>query len=177
MVHPVEEIVEPFRKDAIVRAKEVALKKIEVLKHDLNLYRFDRKAFAPYPNSMKMDMYHYQIALSKYKFVYYLTTGIKCSINRTEPDYCVINEDNVNQFINDAMMNADQEYTAFITKLISKIGDCDSATISGSHVWDFSVITVHKGNNIEYWKTTMIVNVSKFGKLFNQFPSRKIKHP
>ena len=79
------------------------------------------------------------------------------------------------KFVDDTMRDAAAQYDAFIAKLIRKIGDFDSATLTGSHVWGYSILTVTKGAATERWGTRQIVNQSVLGKLFNQWPSRKIK--
>lgn len=64
-----------------------------------------------------------------------------------------------------------------MAKLIGKIGPVTSATIKGNHVWGHSVLTITNPDAVvEHWKTRQIVNVSKLGKLFNQWPTRKTEH-
>lgn len=61
-------------------------------------------------------------------------------------------------------------------KLEMKIGEHLTATLEGNHVWGDSFITVEKANGEnERWRTHTILNVSKLGLYFNQFPTRKIK--
>jgi hypothetical protein len=67
-----------------------------------------------------------------------------------------------------------ERYEQYVNKLINKVGDCDSATVTGD-LWNYSILTITKGAVVERWKTSMILNVSKNGKVFNQFPTRKIK--
>jgi hypothetical protein len=68
------------------------------------------------------------------------------------------------------------QYTAFIQKLEGKVGAHTAAALDGSHVWGFSILTVTKADGtVEKWKTEQIINVSVLGKVFNQWPSRKVK--
>lgn len=67
------------------------------------------------------------------------------------------------------------QYDLFVCKMVGKVGECDSATIEGNHVWGDSTLTVLKGDKTERWHTQMIINFSKYGLAFNQFPSRKLK--
>jgi hypothetical protein len=54
--------------------------------------------------------------------------------------------------------------------------DHADASITGTHIWGHSVLTVTLPNGtVERWKTQQIVNQSKLGLLFNQWPSRKMK--
>ena len=80
------------------------------------------------------------------------------------------------KFIDAAGNNASFQYDKFIFKLIEKCGPgVASAKIAGSHVWGYSVLTVtFENGDVQNWKTQTIVNVSKLGTVFNQFPSRKM---
>lgn len=67
-------------------------------------------------------------------------------------------------------------YDAFVRKLAGKIGEVQDATLTGNHVWSHSLLTVTPPDGSqETWKTQQIVNVSKLGKPFNQWPSRKLE--
>jgi hypothetical protein len=66
-----------------------------------------------------------------------------------------------------------ERYEQYVNKLINKVGDCDSVTVAGD-LWNYSILTITNGAVVERWKTSMILNVSKNGKVFNQFPTRKI---
>jgi hypothetical protein len=67
-------------------------------------------------------------------------------------------------------------YDMFICKMVHKVGPgVDSASIEGSHVWGYSILTVKKGDVVERWHTQTIWNTSKYGLPFNQWPSRKMK--
>lgn len=80
------------------------------------------------------------------------------------------------QFVIDACEAASMQYTAFIAKLENKIGAHTTATLEGSHVWGYSILTVTLADgSIQCWKTQQIVNTSVLGTLFNQWPSRKVK--
>ncbi len=84
-------------------------------------------------------------------------------------------ETKIAAFITAAAEQAESAYTVFIAKLEKKIGVHDSAVLTGDHVWGYSVLTVGKGTETESWRTQQIVNVSKLGKMFNQWPTRKVR--
>jgi hypothetical protein len=67
-----------------------------------------------------------------------------------------------------------ERYEQYVNKLVNKIGDCDSVTVAGD-LWNYNILTITKGAVDERWKTSMILNVSKNGKVFNKFSIRKIK--
>jgi hypothetical protein len=65
---------------------------------------------------------------------------------------------------------------AWINKLIAKIGPkaIASANVTGS-LWTGSTLRVtFEDGSAEVWTTKCIVNVSSLGKLFNQWPTRKV---
>jgi len=93
-----------------------------------------------------------------------------------DPEIIRISDDLVARFIKIAKEDAAIQYDEFVAKLVIKIGKVTDATLFGNHVWSFSILTVTKEDgSIEKWKTQMIVNISKLGKLFNQWPTRKMK--
>ena len=83
----------------------------------------------------------------------------------------------VEKFAASARETAAAEYDAFVAKLEAKIGDdVAAAELAGNHVWNHSTLTITRTDgSVERWRTSMIINVSKLGKLFNQFPTRKAK--
>lgn len=91
------------------------------------------------------------------------------------PEIVRMSERGIARFVEMAEQEAALQYDAFICKLVSKIGDCDGAELTGSHVWAFSVLTVRKGDTVERWKTQQIWNVSKLGNEFPQWPTRLLK--
>jgi hypothetical protein len=75
-----------------------------------------------------------------------------------------------------AAKNAHDSYMAWVAKIIDKIGKVvQSAKMSGNP-WNGSTLSVVTQDGEEQtWHTKMIINASKYGTLFNQFPSRRIK--
>jgi hypothetical protein len=75
-----------------------------------------------------------------------------------------------------AAKNAHDSYMAWVSKIIDKIGKVvQSAKMSGNP-WNGSTLSVvTQDGESQTWHTKMIINVSKYGTLFNQFPSRQIK--
>lgn len=86
----------------------------------------------------------------------------------------VANEEGIEHFVQNMRDLSANQYDAFICKMVGKVGEVDTASIEGNHVWGNSVLTVAKGATTEVWHTQMIMNFSKYGLAFNQFPSRKI---
>jgi hypothetical protein len=92
------------------------------------------------------------------------------------PEFADMSAEKGEKFVQEARENAAFQYEAYVAKLNKKIGPAKSASLTGNHVWGYSFLTVvTESGETQIWKTQMIVNVSKLGKLFNQFPTRKVK--
>ena len=80
------------------------------------------------------------------------------------------------RFIDAEVAAAELDYNGFINKMIEKIGrPVIAAELKGS-IWTSARLTVTTVDGEEQvWETKIILNVSKFGNLFNQFPTRRKK--
>ena len=76
-------------------------------------------------------------------------------------------------FVENAVKGASQSYDEYVGKMVLKIGKpVVSATFTGDP-WHGSTLTVVTNDgNKQVWDTKMILNYSKYGTMFNQFPSR-----
>jgi len=177
----IEQAVLPLKEQAIKHAEEYALATIENIRKELEANDWQDRKIAPYPSySSGLSGIAYNLALARYHLVQSLVSW--CESTRSNiPGVihrCTINPVKCQHFIKETKENAAAQYLAFVQKLNVKIGPVTSATLEGSHVWDYSFLHVTKEDGIqETWKTQMIVNVSKLGKVFNQFPTRKMKKP
>lgn len=174
MSNPIEIAVMPLKDDAIESAQKYAERTIELVKQDLSENGWDLNAVAPYPSS-RQGRLSYSMALAKHRLYTSVTRSVTGSYMFNKPDIVRMDEEAVDRFIGQAKKDAAFQYDAFVAKLVSKIGPCDNAALKGSHVWGSSILTVTKGGLVEKWKTQQIINVSKLGKVFNQWPSRKMK--
>lgn len=170
---PVAAAVEPFRAAAVARAMEQARKIASTV-----LTRY-----AEHPENFKVptltftNKREHAIASSNRATLYALTVSADpidaLTIQRTGKR--VRSEAGIERFVLEAGKDAGVQYTAFVLKLEHKVGKCDAAILEGDHVWGHSTLTVTKGEQRETWITHQIINVSKLGKVFNQWPSRKVK--
>lgn len=78
------------------------------------------------------------------------------------------------EYVEEAKKKAKEDYDAWIHKMTTKIDKpIKSATMKGNP-WVDSIIKITTTDGETHtWHTQMIINQSKFGKLFNQFPTRK----
>lgn len=158
----VSEQVLPLKKDSIEKAEQYANEVIENYLKEMEKAEWDLNAFV---NKSE-----------KYKLFYALSTWVKPSRSPSEPNLRKISQEAEKRFIDAAKENAGMQYDKFIFKLTKKVGSIISAKLTGDHVWGYSILTTTdlEGNKF-YWKTQQIINVSKLGKVFNQYPTRKVK--
>lgn len=80
------------------------------------------------------------------------------------------------EYVRQQRQGAADSYDAWVYKLVQKIGKpVTDADVSGDP-WHNSRITVKcRDGEVQTWVTRMILNTSKLGKVFNQFPTRRVQ--
>lgn len=168
--------VAPLKNVAVIRAHEAIQERIKNALADLEAHGWDLEQAAPYPRTFtsKVD-YHEKLAY--HTFLRHITVNTStCSRRLTDPDIRVVDPKAIEIVVNLAEADAAAQYEAYVHKLEKKIGEVTDATLSGDNVWSYSILTVTKADGtVERWKTYCIINCSVYGKLFNQWPTRKIK--
>jgi hypothetical protein len=173
--HPVALAVEPTRQKAVDAAAAEAKKIVAKVREELKASGFDLLVCAPYPNS-GMGRATYMTAQAKYQLFSSLTKWRKGTYSPREPHLADVTPELVAKFIAKAKERAAIDFDAFIVKLVQKIGACKKAELTGDFVWSYSFLAVDKVGGVrEVWKTQQIINVSKLGRLFNQWPTRLMK--
>lgn len=179
MNNPIVKAVEPLKSDAVNRAEQEANKIVEKITKDLAENNNDMKIVAPYPKSFGPEFRSredYMLKLAKRKLYGSIVKYRNSSHRQNEPEIVDVYPPYVDKFVEHAKQDAAFQYNEFIHKLVKKIGDVTNATLTGNHVWGHSILTVTLVDGTQQkWKTQQIVNVSKLGKLFNQWPTRKQK--
>lgn len=168
---PVAEAVLPVKVDAIRKAEQEALKRVEDVRAKLAEAGNDLKKAAPYPRDTWNigEMVRYQLfhSICKYRESVH-TLG--------DPRLADVDAKMVRRFVDNAKKTAADQYDAFVWKLVLKVGEVEKAELSGNHVWSHSILTVtKKDGTVERWKTQTITNWSKLGKYFPQWPTRRMK--
>ena len=180
----IETQVKPLKDDAIEKAVEYAKETIDRVKQDLAKFDNDINVAAPYPSGSGQSRSEYAQMVGRYKLFVSLTKTDddreQCPRHNT-PRYVKICPTLRKRFIEHAKRDAAAQYDAFVAKLSGKAEDASDAEIMeagliGNHVWGHSHLVVKYSDGEELiWRTQMIMNVSKLGKVFNQWPSRKVK--
>lgn len=190
--NPIYAAVAPLKNEAVQKAAkyadEVVITSVlaNLVKHDMDLTKA-----APYPEPT-MRRAQYIAAKMKHDLYRRLTNANADDARmkalkpwevgrRGSPDIRTRSLEAEAAYIDAAKRDAAAQYDAFVAKLVLKCGQCDRASLKGNHVWGYSFLTVERfdaaSNTLtrEVWKTQQIVNVSKLGKVFNQWPTRKVK--
>lgn len=174
-INPIEAAVFPLKEDAIKRARKYAEDYIMSVIADMEKGGWDLNVVAPRPEAT-MSRRQYRPLMQRHNIYARLTKATWSTKRPKDPDTRARCPEYENEFIDEAGESAAVQYDMFVAKLVEKIGTCYGAKLDGSHVWGYSVLTVWKDNApTERWKTQQIVNVSKLGKVFNQWPTRKLK--
>lgn len=174
-MNPIETAVNPLRIEAVDRARSSAEQMIRQMTEVLEAVGYDLNKAAPYPKTT-IGRAAYMVAMSRRSMFKHVFVPAKPTRKFDEPDLVVFSDAAGDRFIESAGQDAAVQYDAFVAKLNAKIGEVVDAELVGNHVWGYSKLYVTKEDGTkECWKTQMIINVSKLGKVFNQFPTRKVK--
>ena len=154
------------------RAKEFIDDRLAVLKkHD-----YDMNKVAPYPNSRTMGASEYKTALAKRDLYRSLTKSTQTSLRPGEPDIRKPNQEMIDRYIEMNKKGAQEAYENFMHKMMQKIGKPVVDASMKGNIWTNAILTVTTDDGEEQvWHTQMILNFSKYQKMFNQFPSRRKK--
>jgi len=166
-----EDHLEEYKKGAREEAQKFIDARVEALKKA----GWDLNVVAPEPKS-GYGTEAYKMAQAR-RTVYTSITKAKTSSRKpNEPDIRELNQTMVDHYIKQNVQAAEDDYRAFMQKMIEKIGKpVVKATMTGS-IWRNAVLTVETNDGEEQvWNTQMIINYSKYQRAYNQFPSRRKK--
>lgn len=174
--------VEHLKEPAMDRAEQSTRSLAENYRTTMEEAGWDLEIAHPYPKHNRAD---YKVMVARRNMAQRLTkldvarNGGIHSRTPNSPNYRTWNLDAIEHLVTEARELAAQQYEAFIAKLVDKVeadGPVVEAILTGEHVWGRSILTVcHADGGVHKWRTEMIINTSKLGTLFNQWPTRKIK--
>lgn len=177
--------IEEVRQQAIV----IAQQEIDEVTKKLELANYDIRRFAPVPSypkghASRAEFAKYKDAVAYNSYVLRLTKPLNKA-----PEGYVSQEESENlrsirsmdaegceALVRDYVRGAEGSFFAYVEKLEGKVGEIVSASIDAKFVWSGSTLTVvtAAGETVK-WFTQMIWNRSCLGKVFPQFPTRKVK--
>jgi len=167
----VYQAVFPLKKMAQDRAEEMFRADVEQAKATLLKHGNDLDSILPYPEKGDSGTMR-AISLAR---SFYLSICIY-DPEMEDGNFLLLNDDKVEKEVGKVRRDAGFEFEAYVAKLNTKINaKADKAVLEGNP-WFGSHLTVYiKDREPQVWHTKMIVNRSKLGKLFNQFPTRLVK--
>ena len=166
--------VEPLRSQAVARAQEFGVRVMDAVRARLEEADWDINAAAPYPTSA-MGRKEYVMAKARRTRFEMLTKPLSRVQSFRGPCIVEWSPEMADKFMRDAAEDASLEFDLFTAKLTEKVGEVVDASLAGD-LWQHSLLTVTKPDgSVERWRTQQIINVSSLGKLFNQWPTRKVK--
>lgn len=170
----IEAVVMPLKIDAMERAEKYAREAITEARKELSAADNDIHKVAPYPSGASAN-FHGQLA--KYRFFTAITKWRDNQrVGLNTPCFVDVDSNYVAKYVKEAREDAAFQYEAFVAKLNKKIGPAKTARLDGNHVWSHSFLhVVTESGDAQIWKTQTIMNQSKLGKIFPQFPTRKVK--
>lgn len=173
--HPITAAVLPQKQDAFIRAEKDARELVGKYLAKMEEHGMDLDA--AFPRAKATDSREdYKAKMARHDLATRLTTYTAATRRWGEPNIRAHKPEKVEAFVAEMIKGAGDQYDVFVMKLCNKIGDVVDASLTGSHVWGYSTLTVTKADgSVERWTTMQIVNVSKLGTLFNQWPTRKAK--
>lgn len=146
---------------------------------------WDIKAAFPYPKAWGMGRDDYHRAKANVDLARRLTIkdpDKKQSYSSLAPNYRIMHPDLDARFDKEAADYARMFIDAYAAKLTAKIAKEDKAFVIDTVKYEgtadpfaHSFLTVTGAQGTMVWKTKCIINQSKYGKLFNQWPTRKQK--
>lgn len=173
-VGPVEAAVAPLKADAVESAEKHAREIITQMNEKMAAHGWVLDEAAP--RGTAADGYRREANDNLHRLYDQLTATDWPGASRTlaDPDKRKRSVEREARFIKESREHAAAQYDAFVVKLVAKVGPCLSATLEGSHVWGWSILSVVKAGvaEPEQWKTRQIINMSRNGKLFPQWPTR-----
>jgi len=147
---------------------------LEDMRKGLAAVGMDAKVFAPYPsgNLRKAD---YRQAEAKYRLVRTHFRSVKGCLSMHEPEIVVEKEDSEPRLRAQAKRDADATVDSYLHKLAGKIGKPIVSATTNGNIWDYATLTVVcEDGETQVWRTNCIINRSCLGKIFNQWPTRRV---
>lgn len=177
MTNLIANAVEPLKQKSVDAAVERTINFHKSIIEKLQQNNFDIDAAFPRPKNFTSRA-AYAAAGDLRAAVESIVDYEKSSYRMDETRIVKVNADKIVYELEQAALNAQASFDAYVTKLSIKVGtgivDAHMGYVRG--IWSDSNLTVYKNDGSkEVWNTKCITNRSKLGKWFNQFPTRKLK--
>ena len=168
--------VAPLKQQAVDSAVSFATEQVERMLKKLELAGWDADSVNPPVRSSYCSRETYMRHQALRNFISTITKSAKASCKMSDPDIRVKDEDGIAHYLAETAKDAGLDFEAYVYKLNKKVGEVVAAELGGDNVWYNSFLIVAKADQTkEVWNTQIITNYSKYGKAFNQFPTRLVK--
>ena len=174
---PIAQLVEPLREQSVAAALARLERICEAYLTELAQHNWNLDAAFPQPHG-RMSRAEYVTAQRERSFALNLCRYDETRPRRTmrDPLYLAPSPALKDTLITQTTMAASDSFEAFVAKLNEKVGAHTAAEFELAGTWSNSVIrVVLPDGTVQRWKTQCILNVSKLGLPFNQWPTRKLK--
>lgn len=163
-----ESHLQEYKDMAEKRAKEFVKDRLDFLKkHD-----WDLDKAVPRTKSYS----DYKATEQKRQVLSALTKSTSSSRRYGEPDIREPDQTKIDHYVKMNVQGAEDAYRSFMQKMIEKIGKPVVDAKMTGNIWTNAILTVTTNDGEQQvWNTKMILNFSKYQKMFNQFPSRRKK--
>lgn len=165
------------RAEYVARVEEARLSNLKHMRAQLAANAMDLDIVAPYPSSYGPNFHGrkaYRIAMSLRN--HYQLSFVSTGATRSFKDPCIVVEkpDAEAKVRAAARVEANACFDAYLLKLEGKIAKPIRSAVLTGRLWDGSTLTVTLDFEVQVWDTKCILNVSCLGKLFNQWPTRRV---
>jgi hypothetical protein len=168
------------REAFVARAEECSVLGLNQMRARLLSVGMDLTKIAPRPNSWNTPRKQYRIAmnlrgmyLASFKPVAKPVSFT--AIPKDAPEIVAEKPDAEPYLRGCAKRDANALFDSFLLKMAGKIGPgCTAARLDGI-IWDGCTVTANMADgSTQVWTTKCILNQSIYGKLFNQWPTRRV---
>jgi len=166
-------IFESHMKEYLDRARQQATDFVENKLDILKKHDWDLDKVAPRARS-NMGRDAYMSAQNKRSLYTSITKSKSDSVKHGELYIVEPNPALIKHYIEMNVSGAEEAYKGFMQKMIQKIGKPVVDAKMTGNIWTDATLTVTTDDGEQQiWSTKMIINFSKYQKMFNQFPSRR----
>jgi DNA modification methylase len=169
-----EKVLDPYLKELEDKFAQATKNRIDHWSAKLKESDMDLDKCCPRPNG-GMDKITYRMMLETHNFVASFTNSTVVSRRRSEPNTREISQPSILNLIKISKDEAKADFLAYISKLTGKIQTTIKSAELKGNLWQGSMLYLDTEDGEQKWKTQMIINTSKYGKPFNQFPTRLMK--
>ena len=171
LIKVLESHLDEYKAMAKQRAEEFVENKLDYLsKHDWDLNKAVPRAVGygtDYTMAQNQRSLYTSITKSK---------GNSYSSRPGDPEFREPDQQKIDRYVKNSVEDAEASYREFMAKMIMKIGKPVVDAVMTGNIWMDAVLTVTTNDGEQQvWNTKMIVNFSKYQRMFNQFPSRRKK--